>query len=160
MNSSINNQSKMWKFPLYEIDKPIPWDEIEAEYIWFQDMKGVPQDKIWHAEGDVYVHTKMVVEALINLPEFQVLNEQDKHVLFTSALMHDIEKRSTTTTEILEGIERTVSPRHAKKENLRLEVFCIEILLLPLKSVNKLQNWFDFMDFRFGQLKSEIQERK
>ena len=105
----------MWKFPLYEIDKPIPWDEIEAEYIWFQDMKGVPQDKIWHAEGDVYVHTKMVVEALINLPEFQVLNEQDKHILFTSALMHDIEKRSTTTTEIIEGIERIVSPRHAKK---------------------------------------------
>jgi len=105
----------MWKFPLYEVDTAIDWQQIEATFDWFRDMQGVPQDPIWHAEGDVFVHTKMVVEALINLPEFNELNEQDKHVLVTAALMHDIEKRSTTTTEIIDGESRIVSPRHAKK---------------------------------------------
>ncbi|MFK7950230.1 MAG: AAA family ATPase [Saprospiraceae bacterium] len=105
----------MWKFPLYEIDKPIDWDAMEATYDWFRDMRNVQQDAIWHAEGDVFVHTKMVVEELIQLPEFKRLNNQDKHILVASALMHDIEKSSTTTTEIIEGKERIVAPRHAKK---------------------------------------------
>lgn len=105
----------MWKFPLYEIDKPIDWEAMEATYDWFRDMRDVLQDVIWHAEGDVMIHTKMVVEELIQLPEFQMLSEQDKHILVASALMHDIEKRSTTMTEIRGGKERIVSPRHAKK---------------------------------------------
>lgn len=104
-----------WKFPKYQVDKSIDWDEIEASYAWFRDMKGVPQDEEWHAEGDVFTHTKMVVEALIALPEFKSLDEQDKHILFASALLHDVEKRSTTTTEEIDGRTRIVSPRHAKR---------------------------------------------
>ena len=104
-----------WKFPTYEVNEPINWDAIDAKYDWFRDMKGVPQDPIWHAEGDVYVHTKMVVEALVQFPEFQALEEQDKHILFAAAMLHDVEKRSTTTIEMLDGKERIVSPRHAKK---------------------------------------------
>ncbi|WP_299276500.1 AAA family ATPase [uncultured Psychroserpens sp.] len=105
----------IWKFPHYEIDKPIDWDLIELSYDWFRDMKGVEQDKEWHAEGDVFTHTKMVVESLISLPEYKILTEQEKHILFTSALLHDVEKRSTTTTEKIDGKLRVVSPRHAKK---------------------------------------------
>ncbi|MBX7227031.1 MAG: AAA family ATPase [Chitinophagales bacterium] len=93
---------------------PIDWEWLESTYDWFRDMKGVPQDAIWHAEGDVFVHTKMVVEALLGLPEFAQLTEKDKHILFAAAMMHDIEKRSTTVTEIINGEERIVSPRHAK----------------------------------------------
>jgi predicted kinase len=105
----------MWKFPFYEINQPIDWTAMEATYDWLQAMRNVPQDAIWHAEGDVFVHTKMVVSELLQLPEFQVLSEQEKHLLVTAALMHDIEKRSTTTTEIIDGKERIVSPKHAKK---------------------------------------------
>ena len=104
-----------WKFPKYQVDKPVDWNEIEASYNWFRDMKGVPQDEEWHSEGDVFTHTKMVVEALIALPEFKALSEQDKHILFASALLHDVEKRSTTTTEEIDGKIRIVSPRHAKR---------------------------------------------
>lgn len=105
----------IWQFPKYDIDKPIDWNEIERSYDWFWDMKGVPQDEEWHAEGDVFTHTKMVIEALISLPEFKALNDQDKHILFTSALLHDVEKRSTTTTEEIDGKTRIVSPKHAKR---------------------------------------------
>ncbi len=105
----------MWKFPFYEVGQSIDWTAMEATYDWLQDMRNVPQDSVWHAEGDVFVHTKMVVTALLNLPEFKVLDEQDKHILVMAALMHDIEKRSTTTSQIIDGRGRIVAPRHAKK---------------------------------------------
>jgi predicted kinase len=104
-----------WQFPLYQPGEPIDWQAIEQHFDWFKDMRGVPQDPIWHAEGDVWTHTKMVVESLCALPEFQQLEEQDQHILFTAALTHDIEKRSTTGTEVIDGKERIVSPGHAKK---------------------------------------------
>ncbi len=105
----------IWKFPGYEIDKPVDWAYLESAYEWFKDMEGIPQDKEWHAEGDVMKHTKMVVDALVSLPEFQLLNEQDKQILFTSALLHDVEKRSTTTIQEIDGKMRIVSAGHAKK---------------------------------------------
>ena len=104
-----------WTFPFYEPGKPVPWADLELAFGWFRDMKGVPQDAEWHAEGDVFIHTKMVVEALIALPEFQVLTDSEKHILFAAAMFHDVEKRSTTTTELIGSKLRTVSPNHAKK---------------------------------------------
>jgi predicted kinase len=109
----------MWKFPHYEIGQPIPWDKLEQEFDWFRDMKGVEQDAIWHAEGDVFIHTKMVAEALVSHPDFQELSEQDKHILFATAMLHDVEKRSTTEEEEIQenGVKRMAitSRNHAKK---------------------------------------------
>jgi len=105
----------MWRFPKYQVDAELDWDDLANSYNWIADMKGIQQDSIWHEEGDVYVHTKMVVEELIKLPIFNSLSEQDKHILLSSALFHDIEKRSTTSEEEIEGQLRIVSPRHAKK---------------------------------------------
>lgn len=104
-----------WTFPYYVIGKGINWAGIERDFKWFRDMKNVPQDAIWHAEGDVQTHTKFVVISLLNLPEFQDLDEQDMHIVFMSALMHDIEKRSTTTTEEREGRQCIVAPRHSQR---------------------------------------------
>ncbi len=108
----------MWKFRKYEVGKEIDWDDMSQSFSWIEDMKGVQQDAIWHAEGDVFTHTKMVVETLVNLDAFKALNEQEKHILVTSAIMHDIEKRSCTQEEVIDGKTRIVSPRHAKKGEL------------------------------------------
>lgn len=105
----------MWKFPLYEVGHKIPWDKIEEKFDWIRDMKGVQQDPIWHAEGDVYIHTKMVTEALVSHPDFQTLNEQEKHILFAVSLLHDVEKRSTTEVEKIDGENRITARGHAKK---------------------------------------------
>ncbi len=105
----------IWKFKYYDINTGINWDAIEKNCDWFRDMKAIPQDKIWHSEGDVQIHTKMVCEALMTLPEFLALDEQGKHILVTSALMHDIEKRSTTTEEFRDGRMCITAPRHAKR---------------------------------------------
>lgn len=105
----------VWKFKYYDINTGINWNALEINCDWFRDMKSIPQDKIWHAEGDVQIHTRMVCEALIKLPEFSELDEQGKQILVTSALMHDIEKRSTTTEEFRDGRVCITAPRHAKK---------------------------------------------
>lgn len=123
----------MWKFPLYEINKPINWDALEAKFSWLHDMRGVPQDPIWHAEGDVFVHTKMVVESLIAMPAYQQLDEQEQHVLFAAALLHDVEKRSTTSREVIDGVERIVSPKHAKKGEYTVRTLCYQELEVPFK---------------------------
>ena len=108
-------QDKLWKFPHYEVGEAIDWELLTDKFSWLADMKGVEQEPLWHSEGDVYLHTKMVVEALVALDEYKKLTEQEQHILFASAIFHDIEKRSTTTKELVDGVERIVSPRHAKR---------------------------------------------
>jgi predicted kinase len=115
MDMSICQEDNIWKFPHYEVGQPIDWELLSNKFSWLSDMKGVKQDPIWHSEGDVYTHTKMVVEALVNFEEYKLLNEQQQHILFASAIFHDIEKRSTTTIETIDGVERITSPRHAKR---------------------------------------------
>ncbi|MBD0404833.1 AAA family ATPase [Flammeovirga sp. EKP202] len=91
------------------------WESVEREFEWLSELKNIPQDSIWHQEGDVLTHTKMVVESLLKMDDFKVLDHNAQYILFLSALFHDIEKRSTTITEIIDGQERIVSPNHAKK---------------------------------------------
>lgn len=87
------------------------WDTLRSTYSWVEDMHQTPQDPIWHAEGDVGIHTRMVLEALMSLPEFHTLPEQEQEILKAAALLHDVEKRSTT----IEDGGRILSPGHARK---------------------------------------------
>ena len=60
------------------------------------ELSKTPQDYLYHAEGDVWTHTKMVCNELLNLPEYQNSNDEDKFILFYSALLHDISKPACT----------------------------------------------------------------
>ena len=72
-------------------------------------LSGVQQSPKHHAEGDAYVHTLMVCDALKFLPEFQELNELQQHILYMAALLHDIGKIPTTV--FVDGDWHT--PHHA-----------------------------------------------
>lgn len=87
------------------------WEALEKEFPWVADMQSVPQDSIHHAEGNVAIHTQMVLQAMQDLEEFQQLAPWEQEMLLAAALAHDIEKRSTTVEE--KG--RILSPGHAKK---------------------------------------------
>lgn len=115
MDMHTYQDNEIWKFPFYEVGEAINWELLTKEFSWLSDMKGVEQDPLWHSEGDVYVHTKMVVEALVALDEYLLLDEQRQHILFAATIFHDIEKRSTTVREMVDGVERVRSPRHAKR---------------------------------------------
>jgi predicted kinase len=72
------------------------WASLEEQFSWVADMKHVEQHKIHHAEGNVAIHTQMVIEELLNNSIYQSLEEQAKEILRTAALLHDVEKRSTS----------------------------------------------------------------
>lgn len=88
------------------------WDHLEQKFDWVRDMAGTPQDPVHHAEGNVAVHTQMVLEALCADPQFKALAPQEREVLWAAALLHDVEKRSTT---MMEADGSITSPGHARK---------------------------------------------
>lgn len=88
------------------------WSFLEQQFSWVKDMAATPQDPLHHAEGNVAVHTQMVLAALQAMPEYAALDEQSREILWAAALLHDVEKRSTTVTDE-QG--RISSPGHARK---------------------------------------------
>ncbi|MBB4866868.1 putative kinase [Pseudomonas nitritireducens] len=70
-----------------------------------------PGDPIWHAEGDVLTHTKMVVEAMINGQAYASASAEDRFILFYAALLHDISKPATAVIE--NG--RVSNPNHSPR---------------------------------------------
>lgn len=75
------------------------WQSLEEQFDWVRDMKQVPQDPRHHAEGNVAIHTQMVLAELTKTESFQTLTAHEQELLWAAALLHDVEKRSTTVTE-------------------------------------------------------------
>lgn len=88
------------------------WQDLSSRFDWVADMEGLPQDPVHHGEGDVATHTQMVLHVLTGLEAYQLLHDHEKEILWVAALLHDVEKRSTTFRETDGSI---VSPGHAKK---------------------------------------------
>ena len=86
------------------------WDGL-GQLEWAKAMQACPQDPVYHAEGDVWTHTQMVVEALMAAPDWQTLPADTRRVLLVAALLHDVGK--PRTTEHLPG-NRISSPGHAR----------------------------------------------
>lgn len=105
-----NNIDKLFK---YLPDKDINWDLINKDLLspFLKKMQETMQEPSWHAEGDVYTHTKMVCENLIKLDEYNSLTKIEKLVIFLSALFHDVAK--PICTKIENG--KIVSPKHGPK---------------------------------------------
>lgn len=84
------------------------WDHYPA----LRDLHGTPQDSQWHPEGDVWVHTLHVCDAMAQSPDWQISPPARKATLMLSALTHDFGKPSTTEMVIRDGKERITSHRH------------------------------------------------
>lgn len=75
------------------------------------------QDKLWHAEGSVDVHTDMVLAELYGMivsghPDVIALTESDLQTLMFACAFHDYAKPITTKTDIRNDRECIVSPNH------------------------------------------------
>lgn len=73
-------------------------------------MEEIPQNPVWHREGNVGPHVKMVCEALAAAPAFRMLPVRSQQVLSVAALLHDVGKIPNTKFE--EG--KWVSPNHSR----------------------------------------------
>ncbi len=70
----------------------LDWQGIQKQFSWIQALAGVPQEAIFHAEGDVLTHTGMVAAELGRLASWRGFAPEDRALLFASALLHDIGK--------------------------------------------------------------------
>ena len=90
MQSELPSVGLTWLRDLGVIEKSFP--EISC-------LISVPQDPVWHPEGDVFVHTQLVIDQAHEL--ITDLEYPQQVTVMLAALAHDFGKPSTT--EYLEG---------------------------------------------------------
>lgn len=108
-------------------------------------MKGIPQRRDYHAEGDVYIHVLMVLREATELSKD--LPDKDKMLVRMSALLHDIGKAYTPAHLLYDeyGAEKgshfghddeklVTSKIKAISERMRMpkdiEGFCIDVAMM------------------------------
>lgn len=84
---------------IWKLTQNKDWQYLSKTFDWIFDMENTPQDVRFHAEGNVAEHTRMVLNHLENMPFFRNADEQTQEILWTAALLHDVEKRSVTVCE-------------------------------------------------------------
>jgi tRNA nucleotidyltransferase (CCA-adding enzyme) len=83
---------------------------IRTYYPELRVLKSTPQDSVWHPEGDVWIHTLMVLDqaARIIRKEGNTFTKNEKLTIMLGALCHDLGK--AITTEEIKG--RIISHGH------------------------------------------------
>lgn len=76
-------------------------------------LESTPQDPRHHAEGNVGLHTRMVLDALLDDAQWQSAGEPRREVMFIAALLHDIAKPDTTVIDPVTGA--IGQPGHSKR---------------------------------------------
>ena len=94
-----------WEKLLLKADKPSMGLQFLRDCGWLKhfpelnDLIGCPQNPIWHPEGDVWVHTCMVIDQAAKLRD-QLPNSDWRLAFMFGALLHDVGKPSTTTPDL------------------------------------------------------------
>jgi predicted kinase len=88
----------------------IAWAETQT---WAKAMAACAQDALWHAEGDVWTHTKMVCDQLSGVESWAESSDDDRLSLLFTALLHESAKPLSSMIDRESGHIR--SPNHAVK---------------------------------------------
>jgi tRNA nucleotidyltransferase (CCA-adding enzyme) len=75
-------------------------------------LLNVPQDPEWHPEGDVGIHTMLVVDAAAGIAARDSLGADERAVLLFAALTHDFAKAGTTALRERNGVLRWTAHGH------------------------------------------------
>ena len=98
---------------------------------WLNDLRKTSQDPGWHAEGNVHIHTGMVLHELYQLlaKEAAYLHGQQRQSLILAAIFHDVGKTRNTRKMTIRGQQRIGSPDHEAKGRSYL---AFQLMKLPL----------------------------
>ncbi|WP_020559444.1 ATP-binding protein [Thiofilum flexile] len=98
--------------------------QMGAELPLLLRFKDTPQDNEWHAEGNVHIHTGMVLEELYQLlqTEAQHIQGAERQALILGACLHDIAKPVCTKNYEKDGRIRIGSSGHEDKGRSYLAV--------------------------------------
>ena len=87
-------------------------DALAADLPLLGEFERTPQDPEWHAEGNVHIHTGMVLDELYEDLARSPAAASERLCLVLGALLHDIAKPSTTKNMEIRGVMRVAAPRH------------------------------------------------
>lgn len=98
-------------------DGTVDWAAIEEKFPYVADMAACIQDPVYHAEGDVLTHTKLVMAELLQDDEFHALPPKRRNALALAVLWHDVAKPETRVEVFDEELDRirVSHPHHAAK---------------------------------------------
>jgi tRNA nucleotidyltransferase (CCA-adding enzyme) len=91
------------KRPSIGLDLLYQWGTVRQLFPEMQSLVGVPQEPEWHPEGDVDIHTMMVVDEAANL--IDGLDHARQVAVMLGAVCHDLGK--PPTTEFVDGRTRS-----------------------------------------------------
>jgi len=104
---------------------PEPGASIDLAWSWeaiprLRLLATTPQDKYFHAEGNCWIHTILVVTELVNSTDYEQSTAAERFVLFYAALLHDISKPETTVIDEVTG--KIGQPGHSRRGALDVRV--------------------------------------
>ena len=102
-------------------------------------LKECPQDKIYHPEGDVEIHTTMTLFEMDKLISRDGISGEEKVILVMSILLHDISKPETTKKEMKRGRMTITSHGHEALGGEKSKVF-LEKLGFPEHIITPVSN--------------------
>jgi len=79
-------------------DFAIDWAAVEGA-LDRDRLAATPQGADYHAEGDVWTHTRMVIEAMAAHDGWRALDDDGRAITFAAALLHDLGKPACTRSE-------------------------------------------------------------
>lgn len=110
-----------------KLKKMVPAPGASADWKWLLDaipgltlLETTPQDPTFHAEGNVLIHTKLVVEELLGLADYANASDDDRFALFYAAVLHDIAKPATTVIDPDTG--KIGQPGHSKRGAIDIRI--------------------------------------
>jgi predicted kinase len=92
-------------------------DILGDRFPLLREYQSTPQDCQWHAEGNLHIHTGMVLNETYKILQTEATHlDRDRRLsLILGALLHDIYKPITTKEQEIAGKIRLVTPQHAIK---------------------------------------------
>jgi predicted kinase len=73
----------------------VDWGSLDETFDWIRAMRGAAHDPVHHQEGDVWIHTRMVLDELAAMDDYRTLPDDDRIAAFAAAALHDVAKPRT-----------------------------------------------------------------
>jgi predicted kinase len=88
----------------------VDYDGVVGAFEWARAMAETQQDPRYHGEGDVWTHTRLVCDAMMQDAAWPTLARAERRLMLTAALLHDVGKPEVTFAD---ASGRIRSPEHS-----------------------------------------------
>ncbi|MBI2690011.1 MAG: AAA family ATPase [Acidobacteria bacterium] len=131
------------------------WPSLQ-DFEWIQALRDCPQDPVHHAEGNVWIHTGMVLESLAADTRFRDASEGERDVLWAAAVLHDVAKPETTEVQ---SDGRVTAKGHSARGALRARAILWE-LGMPFARREQVCGMIRYHQFPFYLIERDDAQRK